>query len=184
MATWLRVCRSVIIRESSHACGTGSGMSEEASRWNQDKERWDKLWRGAKVRAAPIPKALTFLCTPLRLDKRKSPSATFLSFYLAAGMTVPVNGSGIYLQQDQGVSDFASALLYHIYTTSNSQRLHTMSCNVIPRRLLWRVGLSKFDESHAMVNGEPGAAATGKLQIRQCGRFCSSGLLSSCIPLS
>ena len=86
-------------------------MSEEASRWNQDKERWDKLWRGTKVRAAPIPKALTFLCTPLRLDKRKSPSATFLSFYLAAGMTVPVNGSGIHLQQDQGVSDFASGLL-------------------------------------------------------------------------
>ncbi len=58
---------------ASHLRDAASEMSEEASRWKRDKERWDKLWRGAKVRAAPIPKALAFLCSPLRLDKCESP---------------------------------------------------------------------------------------------------------------
>ncbi|KAK9904324.1 hypothetical protein WJX75_009140 [Coccomyxa subellipsoidea] len=43
--------------------------SEEVTRWNCDKERWDKLWRVARVRAAPIPKALAVFVYPLRLDK-------------------------------------------------------------------------------------------------------------------
>lgn len=39
------------------------------TRWNRDKERWDRLWRETKVAAAPIPKALSWVFSPLRLER-------------------------------------------------------------------------------------------------------------------
>jgi hypothetical protein len=40
---------------------------EEVRRWNRERERWERLWREARVRAAPVPKALAICLGPLRI---------------------------------------------------------------------------------------------------------------------
>lgn len=42
---------------------------EDITRWNRDKERWDRLWQHARVRTAPIPKALSVCLHTLRLPQ-------------------------------------------------------------------------------------------------------------------
>ena len=47
----------------------GRSSVEAVATWNRDKERWDALWRSARVRAAPIPKALALCLGPLRIPQ-------------------------------------------------------------------------------------------------------------------
>ena len=77
--------------------------AEEVRRWNGERERWERVWREARVRAAPIPKALAVCLRPLRLRE----GALLTAFSLPSAFTKELQqGFQLFSSEDRHLNIF------------------------------------------------------------------------------